>query len=153
MHRQDAVYKKDKRALVLFALGVGILAVDWFTHPLIMDHSRYFWQQPENHASPVVITTALKKPLSAESACEFSKNMACSITPPRLALFFDLPVPLNRADYLTLTMLPGIGRKRAENILKFRARQGPIIDAGMLARVEGISRKLSGRLEPMLCFN
>jgi len=50
-------------------------------------------------------------------------------------------------------MLPGIGRKRAENILKFRDRQGQITDAGMLAHVEGISKKLSERLAPMLCFN
>jgi len=157
MRRQDdGAYKKekDKRVLVLFALGIGILATDWFIPEPTLQHSRYFLQHPAHYASsPAVITTAQGKPLPAEVSCEFSENMACSIIPPRLALFFDLPVPLNRADYLTLTMLPGIGQKRAESILTFRARQGPITDATMLARVEGISRKLSRRLEPMLCFN
>ena len=152
MHRQDGAYTKDKRVLVLFALGIGILAADGFIQEPTLHHSRYFWQDPELYASPAVITTVQGKPVSTGTSCEFSKNMACPVIPPRLALFFDLPVPLNRADYLTLTMLPGIGRKRAENILAFRARQGRITDAAMLARVEGISRKLSGRLEPMLCF-
>ena len=156
MHRTNGAYKnkKDKRALVLFALGAIILAGDWFSPALLLPHnnsSRFL--SNENQALPLVFTTVRGRIIGTGLFYEISEQMSCAEISPRLALFFDLPVPLNRADYITLTMLPGIGRKRAENILRFRDRQGRITDAGMLAGVDGISRKLSERLESMLCFN
>ena len=156
MHGTDGAdtNKKDKRALVLFALGAVILAGNWFSPVALLPHgSSSRLLSHKNRTSPLVFTTVQGRIIGTGLSCNLSKQMSCTDIPPRLALFLDLPVPLNRADFITLTMLPGIGSKRAENILRFRDRQGRITDVDMLTGVDGISKKLSERLEPMLCFN
>jgi hypothetical protein len=144
---------KDKRVLVLFALGAGILAGSWLPQSMYGQPGSYFWKDLAVDSSPRVIRTTQGSRPKDDFSAEISRHTNCAQTPPRLALFFGLPVPVNRADKLTLTMLPGIGEKRAESILRFRAEQGGITNREMLARVGGISRKLADRLGPMLCYD
>jgi len=144
---------KDKRVLVLFALGAGILAGSWLPQSMYGQPGSYFWGEPDKGKSPLIIRTTQGSRPAADFSAEISRHTTCAQTPPCLALFFGLPVPVNRADYVTLTMLPGIGEKRAEDILRFRAEQGRIANTEMFARIEGISRKLADRLGPMLCYD
>jgi competence ComEA-like helix-hairpin-helix protein len=50
-------------------------------------------------------------------------------------------------------MLPGIGNKRAEDIISLRRQQGRISGLEVLTRVDGIGKKLTKRLSPMICFD
>lgn len=56
-------------------------------------------------------------------------------------------VDLNRATALQLTRLPGIGKKRAEEIVALRARR-PFRHPRELLRMRGIGPKTYRRIEP-----
>ncbi len=71
---------------------------------------------------------------------------------PRLALFFNRPLPINRAGHATLTMLPGIGPRLADRILSFRIDHGPITSTADLRQINGIGPALAARLAPLLSY-
>ena len=73
--------------------------------------------------------------------------------PPKLAVFFDLPLPINRADEKALSMLPGIGPRLAENIVNFRREQGKISGSEILPRIDGIGNIMTERLSKNFCFD
>ncbi len=50
-------------------------------------------------------------------------------------------VELNTADKEALCSLPGIGEKKAEAILNYRAENGPFDSLDTLAEIKGISNK------------
>jgi competence protein ComEA len=72
---------------------------------------------------------------------------------PRFALFFDLPLPLNRAGFSDLTMLPGIGPGLAGKILRYRKHHGSFSGLDDLENVRGIGPALASRLRPLVCFD
>ncbi len=81
-----------------------------------------------------------------------TSDLSCAETPPEFALFFNLPLPVNRADQDTLTILPGIGPKLAEKIIAFREGQGDISGPEDFICIKGIGPKLTERLTSLLCF-
>jgi competence protein ComEA len=78
---------------------------------------------------------------------------SCDQTPPELAAFFNLPLPVNRADQSALMRLPGIGPKLAEKIITYREGKGGITGPDDLIEVNGIGPKRSASLLPLLCFD
>jgi len=154
MDKQSCERVKDKRVLVLLALGAGILSTGWFAaKPEIQ--SWYYNLTPSGSLKfPVVVRTA-KEVFSVPDldVVKLSAETACADTPPQLAIFFDLPLPVNRADENTLTMLPGIGPRLAEKIVMFRREQGKISGPEVLTRIDGIGKNLTERLSKMVCFD
>ena len=154
MDQQNHVDKKDKRVLVLLALGAGILLTGWLAPKPELQSCDYYQVSSESRKFPVVARTA-KGAYSSPGLdrVTISKEISCADTPSQLALFFDLPLPVNRADHHSMTMLPGIGNKRAEDIISLRRQQGTISGLEVLTRVDGIGKKIAKRLSPMICFD
>ncbi len=61
--------------------------------------------------------------------------------PPQVANIFLKPIPINRADKIILTSLPGIGPSLAERIVMRRNQQGPFRSKEELLQVTGIGPK------------
>ena len=61
--------------------------------------------------------------------------------PPQVANIFLKPIPINRADEIILTSLPGIGSSLAERIVMRRNQQGPFRSKEELLQVTGIGPK------------
>ena len=140
--------------LVLFALGAIILLTGWFVPEPELQSCDYYQLPSEDREFPVVARIA--KEASSPTGLgriEISAETSCADTPPQLALFFDLPLPVNRADYHSMTMLPGIGKQRAEDIIAFKKQQGKISGLEVLTQVDGIGKKIAERLSPMICFD
>jgi DNA uptake protein ComE-like DNA-binding protein len=78
---------------------------------------------------------------------------SCADTPPQLAAFFNLPLPVNRADQSAFMRLPGIGPKLAAQIIRSREEQGKMAKPDDLLKVKGIGPKRSASLLPLLCFD
>ncbi len=74
----------------------------------------------------------------------------CPHLPARLRLVLGLPLALNGAARPELELLPGIGPRRAEAIVRERSSAGPFAHPGELVRVPGIgsggARALAGHL-------
>jgi hypothetical protein len=154
MDQQNHVDKKDKRVLVLLALGAGILLTGWFTPKPELQSCDYYLLPSDGRKFPVVARTAKEaSSLAGLDRVKISAETSCADTPPQLALFFDLPLPVNRADHHSMTMLPSIGNQRAEDIISLRRQQGKISGLEVLTRVDGIGKKLAERLSPMICFD
>ncbi len=155
MNEQNCGKEKDKRVLVLFVLGAGILLTGWFA-PEPELQSRDYYQHPlEGRKSPIVVRTVkgTYSPPPDLDRVKISAETSCAETPPQLALFFDLPLPINRADFHSMTMLSGIGKQRAEDIISLRREHGKISGLEALTQVDGIGKKLAERLSPMICFD
>jgi len=62
-------------------------------------------------------------------------------------------VCINFADFEQLVAIPGIGPGRAVAILQYRKQNGPFENLQQLQRhIDGISKRLSVQLEPIICF-
>jgi len=154
MDKQNCGSKKDKRLLVLLALGGGILGGAWFSPKPAPQSCDYYWSPSGGRNFPVVVCTAKKAPdATGVDFVRLSTDTPCADTPPQLAMFFNLPLPVNRADHNTLTMLPGIGPRLAENLILYRRGQGKISGPEALVQVDGIGKNLADRLLPMICFD
>lgn len=154
MDKQNCGKEKDKRLLVLLALGAGILLTGWFAPKLEPQSCDYYHLPSEGRKFPVVIRTVNEDSMAPGfDFIKISAETSCTGTPPQLALFFDLPLPINRADYHSMTMLPGIGKQRAEDIISLRSQLGRISGLKVLTRVDGIGKNLVQRLSPMICFD
>lgn len=62
------------------------------------------------------------------------------------------PVFVNRATATELMRLPGVGEKIAQEILDYRAANGPFADAAQLASVRGISARMVADWAGMISF-
>ena len=62
---------------------------------------------------------------------------------------FKKKINLNTASVSILTSLPGIGRKRAEQIVLLRKR-GHLRRTSELLRIKGVGRKLYRKLRPLV---
>src|SRR3989304_4574165 len=65
-------------------------------------------------------------------------------------VFGEQSVDLNRASLKQLMILPGIGQKLAERIVKFREENGPFHSVEELASVPGVSPKLMERIRDQI---
>jgi len=154
MNEQNCGKKKDRRLLVLLALGTGILITGWLA-PKPEQTSCDYYQLPTDGRNVPVVARITEETYrsSGPSRVKLSSETSCAETPPKLALFFDLPLPINRAGFYDMTLLPGIGSKRAEDIILLRRQQGSISGLEDLMQVEGIGKKLAEQLSPMICFD
>ena len=59
---------------------------------------------------------------------------------------------LNRATQEDLILLPGIGQKRARQIVESREAEGPYSEPGDLVRIKGIGEKTVERIRPWLVW-
>lgn len=71
------------------------------------------------------------------------KNAPADITiytnePTEFTSSFNLPLNINTAPFSELNELPGIGEKRAEDIIKYRKEHGPYKSKEDILNVEGI---------------
>lgn len=134
----------DLRALVLLLLAVLIVAASWHRPALDKAASSY----------AVLADKVLRsKEGRIDKGVQLAAGLACAETPPELAAFFNLPLPVNRADQAALIRLPGIGPKLAESIIRYREEQGGIAGPADLLKVKGIGPKRSARLLPFICFD
>lgn len=87
-------------------------------------------KQSDDNTSPLVTAIKLnpEKPLTIK-------------LPPQVANIFLKPIPINRADEIILTSLPGIGPSLAERIVMRRNQQGPFRSKEELLQVTGIGPK------------
>ncbi len=117
-------------------------------------------------ASPKIV--APSEPLEARATTHEPLAAAAVVAPPTAiaedaknaaepapisALTADGKLILNLAGADDLTKLPGIGPKRAENILALRKRLGEFKRVEDLLRVKGIGRKALARLKPLVVVN
>lgn len=59
-------------------------------------------------------------------------------------------VDLNRAPAAELASLPGIGDKKAQSIVAYRAAHGDFTDVRQLVRVPGITYKIAAEVRPFV---
>jgi competence protein ComEA len=95
---------------------------------------------PGSSAAKIVLSAA---PVEAPSAAPAPSSKPSGLTP-------DGKVILNQATAEDLMHLPGIGRKRAEQILALRARLGRFKRPTDLLRVRGLGAKRLQRLLPQV---
>ena len=73
-------------------------------------------------------------------------------TPPPLLHVEPCCVDVNRASAAALEVLPGVGPRRAEDVVLARLRGGPFRDLQDLGRVHGFGPALLRRLRPHVRF-
>lgn len=71
--------------------------------------------------------------------------------PPKVANIFFQPIPINLADEIILTSLPGIGPVLAEKIVQRRNQHGPFRSKKELLQIAGIGpKKLAGLIDHII---
>ena len=158
----DAAPFKDKRTLVLFLFGLGLLC--W---PLLPDRP----PAPPPTCGVLIEAGGAGWQLVRQPTGEIAKNNkgldgqggplilplvpdpgTGTDLPPELTLFINRPLPINRANARALEMLPGVGPHLAGLILSTRRQQGPFTGPDDLNRVPGIGAKTLARLAPLISF-
>ncbi len=144
---------KDKRVLVLIALGAGVLLLNQIGFGRNATSSIFLTavQEKGRKFSLVQVSKNISMTFSP-GISQLSTQTACADTPPQLALFFNLPMPVNRADAQDLVMLPGIGPRISARILNYRAEHGTLKPKD-LTKIQGIGPSMTKRLQPLLCFD
>ncbi|WP_456387561.1 ComEA family DNA-binding protein [Desulfolithobacter sp.] len=137
--------KKDKRLLVLLAFGWWLI-----TEPLLYRSQPLSPEPPLRKEGEQGVQVLLDE--SGESD-DPEKVADDGKPPPRLALLLGRPVPVNQADARTLVMLPGIGPRLADNIIRFRSEHGSIQGDENLLQVEGIGTETLKRLRPLITYD
>ena len=70
----------------------------------------------------------------------------------RTEAVYALKIDPNTADWQELALLPGIGEKKAKEIVLYREANGPFKDAGALSEVAGIGEKTVAEMAPFITF-
>ncbi|MCI5126393.1 MAG: hypothetical protein D3925_18430 [Candidatus Electrothrix sp. AR5] len=172
MYRKRGTYslekdsaKRDLRVPVLLVLGAIIWAVSCFSPKPEFQASAYYLApaaSPFHEGRAEVVREVVRIPREQARQNDLSElpsgllaitsDLPCEEIPPKLALLFHLPLPINRADQEALIQLPGIGPKLSARIISFREGQGPITGPKDFIRIKGIGPKMTARLTPLLCF-
>lgn len=146
---------KDKRLLVLFLLGLALLSGNWLSlgqETAIYSYNVVF---EENGRQWRVVSTPVAAATDRESQSRtfpFPADQGIdSHLPAQLALFFNRPLPINRADQAALEMLPGIGPSLAAAISK-TSQQAGLAGPADLLKVPGIGPGTMQRLAPLISF-
>jgi competence ComEA-like helix-hairpin-helix protein len=174
---QQTDTRKDKRLLVLLALGVLILLAripDMVPERRLEEQSwgwiEYAAGEPPRRVPLAEIgrndgmmlkgvqgqgkrSVELASLLHRRRAVAVHGNgvLSAGIT-PRLALLLGLPFSINRASADELALLHGVGPKLAASIIDYRERHGRINDAQDLCAVPGIGERMAARIAPRLAF-
>jgi competence protein ComEA len=61
-------------------------------------------------------------------------------------------VNINTADSKQLSLLPGIGKKKAETIIAYRDKNGDFTSADTLVKVDGIGKKTASKIKEFIVF-
>lgn len=167
---QQGNSERDQTAAILLLLLLGVGFWLYAVLPPIFgadddDQSPvfvYFWRdQPQAaagvyrvsiaaagpHLAPV---RAVKPDPSSEHSSPFHFTVA---DPAHLTLFSFAPLPLNRADSQTLTLLPGIGPTLGQRIVDHRTQHGPFQNRDDLLLVHGIGPKTLGQIRDLVATN
>ena len=171
--------EKDKRLLVLFALGVLILIADLdiFANTIATYPEKHIWVEQQGvdtklfrtkSPSSATDTSVTSKPVDASivqtakndiegRAFAFRKyeqegNNGPAEVSPRIAFFLGLPFSINNADAEDLMLIKGIGPKLAENIISYREKHGPLTDINQLEKIRGIGPKMKQKLNDHCVF-
>ena len=157
--QDQPVNQKDKRMLVLLALGVFIFSSCLFSFPsglisCVQEPGVYLV-----HGSPAN-QTLLRVKDSDEISIYLNKGYSlisqlrnCGDLAAELSLLLGARLPINRADRQALIMLPGIGPRRAEKILSARKSSVFIHDMNQLKHVAGLSYKSAEAISRSICFD
>ena len=146
--------KKDKRWLVLFALGIlmsTLCTVKYYAKTV--ESGRYLTLYVNKKIASVPVLCA-KRPQDV-SINLFARHsfLHCNAEiPARFSLFLHAPLPVNRATPETLTLLPGIGPLLAQRIVQYREIHGPLKNMDDFNQIRGIGRAAITRLLPLVCF-
>lgn len=60
------------------------------------------------------------------------------------------PVNINTADEFTLSQLPGIGNKKAKQILSYRQANGPFKKIAEIKQVKGVNKSIYSKIKPLV---
>ncbi len=60
------------------------------------------------------------------------------------------PVNINTADELTLSQLPGIGNKKAKQILSYRRANGPFKKIAEIKQIKGVNKSVYTKIKPLI---
>lgn len=123
-----------QRAVLLFCFVLLLLALDCVFPLYRAGHGHFPGQQ-----------MSLAFFVHADGAGE-----SCALE-PRLALFLNRAMDINRAESRDLRLLPGIGPTLAARIVADREARGPYDTPRSLLRVHGIGTATLTRLEPHIC--
>lgn len=173
--------EKDKRLLVLLALGTLIMFFDMgsgITHqPVIYNHCWLEIQDQENRLYrfelskppvdslhgvvsekiniPVIMRDKLFEALQPGQAVGLHEKQGASPVPvsPRLAYFLGQPFSVNSADFDDFTLLPGIGPALAGNIIAYREKYGLITRPSQLEEIPGIGPRMRMTLQNYFTFS
>ncbi len=165
--------KKDRRLLVLLALGAIILLPDLGLRRVPADRSAgFYWLEPAGAKNQVLRASTLNQverymkahagshqPDSGNSdmlALPTGSAGAGKIVPapvsPGLSFFLGRSLAINRAGPDELALVPGIGPVLAEKIAAYRLAHGPFDSSPALVSVPGIGPRTAAKISPYLSF-
>lgn len=105
------------------------------------------------NAEPEAKTAPRSTTAQAASGATTAKSSAAAESPPGEAAPGEAGrIRLNSADAAALMELPGIGAKKAQAILDYRAEHGPFRDVTELLEVKGIGAKMLEKMMPELAL-
>lgn len=175
-------HRKDKRLLVLLALGILLLmlsnnragstgrefsAPNWLEIHAekkacyrFTESTRFERLQQTRMIAPLLQdkTTAgsFAGSLERQNAAAVHKdkygNLRLTALSPQLAYLLGQPLPVNIAKEGELTLVPGIGSYLAENIMEYRRRHGRIDSRKELTAVRGIGKARAEKLSAHITF-
>jgi competence protein ComEA len=108
------------------------------------------WLDRADHAAAVVLISVA---LAAIAGYWFARGggqgkwIEVDRAAPKIALF---QVDVNRADWVELAMLPGIGETLARRIVEWREQNGEFQSVEQLSQVQGIGAKKLAAIRPYL---
>ncbi|MDO9514938.1 MAG: helix-hairpin-helix domain-containing protein [Syntrophales bacterium] len=68
-------------------------------------------------------------------------------------LALGMPIDLNKATVEDLVLVPGIGRRTASKIVRFREEKGVFSEVDVLKRIKGLGKKKYDRIKGYLSIN
>lgn len=174
--------KKDKRLLVLLALGILLLmssnnragstgrefsAPNWLeihaekkawyrcTEPAQFERlpqTRVIASLLQDRATAGSYAESLERQSAAAVHKDKSGNLRLAALSPKLVFLLGQPLPVNIAEVGELTLVPGIGPYLADNIMEYRRRHGRIDSKKELTAVRGIGKARAEKLSAHITF-
>jgi DNA uptake protein ComE-like DNA-binding protein len=159
------IASKDKQTLVLFLLGLFILALPYLSLEREAPPPAYGIAQLNGTEHWQVISlakAATERELRKEDVKQaseqgsgsifFSEKIDSNNLPVELTLFFNRPLPINKSRQEDLEMLPGIGPHLASVIISELQKKGRLAGPDDLLNIPGIGPKTLQRLLPLISF-
>ena len=107
----------------------------------------WFWTQDRGHGDyQITVTQRREEAVSAEEGQSSQEDWPDSLLPGE-------QIDLNSANVYELQRLPGIGEKRAEDIVAYREEHGPFQTVEELDGVPGIGQGILDGLRDYACVD